>query len=153
MFTLAGSPTHPRSRARFVTARNAAPAPVHAAGTVIPMTRRLTLLFSTFEALLVVAIGVAIPLLPLTILWAAQFGFAPDWAIFWRGAADIWLIGHGVDVTFTLDPTTAASLGIAGAGLPVKITIALPPWSSPSGSFSACCANGANEGRIPMAGP
>jgi len=89
------------------------------------MTRRLTLLFSAFEALLVVAIGVAIPLVPLTVLWAAQFGFAPDWAIFWRAAADIWLIGHGVDVTFTLDPTTASALGIAGAGAPVKITIAL----------------------------
>ena len=89
------------------------------------MTRRLTLLFSAFEALLVVAIGVAIPLVPLTILWAAQFGFGPDWAIFWRGAADIWLIGHGVDVTFTLDPTTASALGVAGAGAPVKITIAL----------------------------
>lgn len=89
------------------------------------MTRRLTLLFSAFEALLVLAIGVAIPLVPLTILWAAQFGFAPDWAIFWRGAADVWLIGHGVDVTFTLDPTTAAALGVAGAGAPVKITIAL----------------------------
>src|SRR3954470_6294588 len=89
------------------------------------MTRRLTLLFSALEALLVVAIGVAIPLVPLTILWAAQFGFAPDWAIFWRGAADIWLIGHGVDVTFTLDATTASALGIVGAGAPVKITIAL----------------------------
>jgi hypothetical protein len=89
------------------------------------MTRRLTLLFSAFEALLVVAIGVAIPLVPLTILWAAQFGFGPDWAIFWRGAADIWLIGHGVDVTFTLDPTTVVALGVAGAGAPVKITIAL----------------------------
>jgi hypothetical protein len=89
------------------------------------MTRRLTLLFSAFEALLVVGIGVAIPLVPLTILWAVQFGFAPDWAIFWRGAADIWLIGHGVDVTFTLDSGTAAALGIAGADAPVKITIAL----------------------------
>jgi len=89
------------------------------------MTRRLTLLFSALEALLVVAIGVAIPLVPLTILWAAQFGFAPDWAIFWRGAADIWLIGHGVDVTFTLNPATASALGIAGAGAPVRVTIAL----------------------------
>lgn len=89
------------------------------------MTRRLTLLFSAFEALLVVAIGVAIPLVPLTILWATQFGFAPDWAIFWRGAADIWLVGHGVDVTFTLDASTATALGIAGAAAPVKITIAL----------------------------
>lgn len=89
------------------------------------MTRRLTLLFSALEALLVAAIGVAIPLVPLTILWAAQFGFAPDWAIFWRGAVDIWLIGHGVDVTFTLDSATATALGIAGAAAPVKITIAL----------------------------
>jgi hypothetical protein len=89
------------------------------------MTRRLTLLFSAFEALLVAAIGVAIPLVLLTIVWAAQFGFAPDWAIFWRAAADIWLIGHGVDVTFTLDPATAAALGVTGAGAPVKITIAL----------------------------
>jgi hypothetical protein len=89
------------------------------------MNRRLTLLFSAFEALLVVAIGVAIPLVPLTIVWAAQFGFAPDWAIFWRAAADIWLIGHGVDTTFTLDPTTVAALGVAGAGVPVKISIAL----------------------------
>ena len=89
------------------------------------MTRRLTLLFSALEALLVVAIGVAIPLVPLTIVWAATFGFGPDWAIFWRGAADIWLIGHGVDVTFTLDHATAAAIGIAGADAPVKITIAL----------------------------
>ncbi len=89
------------------------------------MTRRLTLLFSALESLLVVAIGVAIPLVPLTIVWAATFGFAPDWAIFWRGSADIWLIGHGVDVTFTLDHVTAAALGVAGAEAPVKITIAL----------------------------
>ena len=82
------------------------------------MTRRITVLFSAFEAVLVVAIGVAIPLVPMTIVWAAQFGFAPDWLIFWRGAVDIWLIGHGVDVTFTLDPVTAASLGIPGAETP-----------------------------------
>jgi len=37
------------------------------------MTRRLTLLFSAFEALRVVAIGVARPLAPLTILWTAQY--------------------------------------------------------------------------------
>lgn len=87
------------------------------------MTRRLTLLFSAFEALLVVAIGVAIPLLPATVLWAAQFGFAPDWIGFWRGAVDVWLIGHGVDVTFVLDPGTAAAIG-APAGTIVLVTIA-----------------------------
>jgi hypothetical protein len=89
------------------------------------MTRRLTVLFAAFEAVLGVAIGIAIPLVPLTVVWAAQFGFAPDWMIFWRGAVDVWLIGHGADVTFTLDPDTALALGLSGASTPVVVTIAL----------------------------
>ncbi|AYF97481.1 cell division protein PerM [Protaetiibacter intestinalis] len=87
------------------------------------MTRRLTLLFAAFEAALVLAIGVAVPLLVATVLWAAQFGFGPDWLGFWRGAVDVWLIGHGVDVTFVLDETTAAAIA-APAGTVVKVTIA-----------------------------
>lgn len=89
------------------------------------MTRRLTVLFAALEAVLAVAIGVAIPLVPLTVIWAAQLGFGPDWLIFWRGAVDVWLLGHGVDVTFTLPADAAASLGLAGAEQPVLITIAL----------------------------
>ena len=89
------------------------------------MTRRLTVLLAALEAVLAVAIGIAIPLVPLTIVWAAQFGFAPDWLIFWRGSVDVWLLGHGTDVTFTLDPATAATLGLAGAADPVVVTIAL----------------------------
>jgi hypothetical protein len=89
------------------------------------MTRRLTVLLAALEAVLALAIGIAIPLVPLTIVWAAQFGFAPDWLIFWRGAVDVWLLGHGADVTFTLDPATAATLGLAGAEAPVVVTIAL----------------------------
>ena len=87
------------------------------------MTRRLTLLFSAFEAFLVVAIGVAIPLLPATILWAAHFGFGPDWAGFWRAAVDVWLIGHGADVTFVLDEATASAIA-APAGTRVLVSIA-----------------------------
>lgn len=89
------------------------------------MTRRLTMLFAGLESLLVLAIGVAIPLVPLTIVWAAHFGFAPEWLVFWRAAVDIWLLGHGVDVIFTLDPLLATALGLPAAGDPVKVTIAL----------------------------
>lgn len=88
------------------------------------MTRRLTALFAAFEAALVVAIGVAIPLVPLTFLWGAQYGFAADWTVFWRAAVDLWLVGHGVDLTMVLDPATAASLGFVGSGAPVTVTIA-----------------------------
>jgi hypothetical protein len=88
------------------------------------MNRQLTLLFAAFEALLVAAIGIAIPLVPLTLLWGLQYGLAIDWTVFWRAAVDIWLLGHGVDVTMTLDPGTAAALGFPGAGDPVTLTIA-----------------------------
>jgi hypothetical protein len=88
------------------------------------INRQLTALFAALEALLVVAIGIAIPLAPLTILWGVQFGFALDWTAFWRASVDIWLIGHGVDTTFTLDPTLAAGLGLPAAGEPVVVTIA-----------------------------
>jgi len=89
------------------------------------VSRRLTLLFASLEALLVVAIGVAIPLVPLTITWAVHFGFGIDWVAFWRAAVDVWLLGHGVDVTFTLDPALAEGLGLPAAGEPVVVTIAL----------------------------
>ena len=88
------------------------------------MNRQLTAIFAGAEALLVVAIGIAIPLAPLTLLWGVQYGFAVDWAIFWRASVDSWLIGHGVDVAISLDPVSAASLGVAGAVAPFTITIA-----------------------------
>lgn len=89
------------------------------------MNRQLTALFAAFEALLVAAIGIAIPLVPLTVLWAFQFGLAIDWTTFWRAAVDIWLLGHGVDVMMTLDPATATTLGLPGAEAPVQLSIAL----------------------------
>lgn len=89
------------------------------------MNRRITALFAAFEGLAVVIIGVAIPLVPLTVLWGVQFGFGIDWTAFWRASVDLWLLGHGVDVTFVLDPATATALGVAGAEVPVTITIAI----------------------------
>ncbi len=88
------------------------------------MNRPLTALFAAFEALLVVGVGVGIPLAALTVLWAFQYGLQVDWIVFWRAAVDTWLLGSGVDVTMTLDPTLATGLGFAGAGAPFIITIA-----------------------------
>ena len=87
------------------------------------MNRSLTALFAAFEAALVVAIGIGISLAPLTVLWGVQFSFQIDWIVFWRASVDIWLVGHGVDMIFALDPATAATLGLAGAdaAFPVRI--------------------------------
>ena len=89
------------------------------------MTRRLIAVLSALEALLIVGIGIAVPLSILTIMWAAQFGFQVDWVVFWRTAVLIWLIGHGVTVTFQLDPQTALALGVTGVGEPFVISLAL----------------------------
>lgn len=88
------------------------------------MNRSLTALFAAAEALLVVAIGIAIPLAPLTVLWGAQYGFGGDWAVFWRVSADAWLIGHGVDVTVIPDADASAAVGLPLAETPFAITLA-----------------------------
>ncbi|MGV8969568.1 MAG: DUF6350 family protein [Microbacteriaceae bacterium] len=88
------------------------------------MNRPLTALFASFEAALVVAIGIAIPLAPLTVLWGVQYGFALEWSTFWRASVDIWLLGHGADVRVQLEPDVAASLGLAGADAAFTLTIA-----------------------------
>src|SRR5690606_24100874 len=76
------------------------------------------------EAVLVLGVGIGIPLLPLTVMWAAQYGFAVDTAVFWRAAVDTWLLGHGVDLAVTLDSALAAELGLAPAQSSFFVTIA-----------------------------
>lgn len=88
------------------------------------MNRPLTIVFSALEALLVVGIGIGITLVPLTVMWAFQYGLQVDWIVFWRVAVDIWLLGHGADMRVTLDAATAASVGFAEAANPFILTIA-----------------------------
>lgn len=88
------------------------------------MNRSLTALFAALEALLVVGIGIGIPLVPLTFMWAFQYGLQLDWTVFWRASVDTWLLGHGADVLLTLDPVTALVVGFEGAGTPFVVSIA-----------------------------
>ena len=88
------------------------------------MNRTTVALLAALEAVIVAAVGLGIALVPLTILWAAQYHLAVDWFIFWRAAGDVWLVGHGVNLTIAVDPLTAATLGLPGAAVPFQITIA-----------------------------
>ncbi|GAB3616297.1 hypothetical protein GCM10027416_08540 [Okibacterium endophyticum] len=88
------------------------------------MNRTSVALLAALEALLTVAIGISIALVPLTLLWAVEFGFAVDWTVFWHAAVDTWLLGNGADLHITLPPDYAASLGVAEAatGFMVSLT-------------------------------
>src|SRR5690554_5344519 len=88
------------------------------------MNRPLTVVFAALEALLVAGIGVGITLVPLSVMWAFQYGLQIDWIVFWRAAADTWMLGHGVDIRLTLDPLTATSVGFPEAATPFVLTIA-----------------------------
>lgn len=79
---------------------------------------------SAFQALLIAAIGLAICLVPLTILWMARLDLGLEWVVFYRAAADVWLLGHGVHLTVTLDPALASSLGLAGVDAPFLLSLA-----------------------------
>lgn len=80
--------------------------------------------FAAAEALVVAAIGLAIPLIPLTILWATNFDAGIQWDVYYRAAADIWLLGHGVHFTVTLDPSFATSLNLPGLDAPFLLSLA-----------------------------
>jgi hypothetical protein len=89
------------------------------------MNRITTVLLAALEALIVAAIGLGIALVPLTVLWAAQFNLSVDWFVFWRAAVDVWLVGNGADLTVHLGEPIVTALGLPAAGAPFPITIAL----------------------------
>lgn len=92
------------------------------------MNRPLTILLAVLDAVVVVVIGLGIPLVILTLLWAVQFDFALDWAVFWRAAVDVWLLGNGVDLQVILDPQLLSALPF-DASAPFEISIAPLGWA------------------------
>lgn len=91
---------------------------------LIGMNRPFTALLALIDATLSVAIGIAVLLAPLTLLWLTQFQVSVDYAVFARIAANFWLMGNAVDVGVTLDPMLAARFGLAGAGTPFVLGLA-----------------------------
>jgi hypothetical protein len=89
------------------------------------MNRITTALLAALEALIVIAIGVGIALVPLTVLWGTHYDLGVDWFVFWRAAVDVWLLGNGVDLVVQLPVDVSASLGVAGSELPFTLSIAL----------------------------
>ncbi|WP_022889793.1 cell division protein PerM [Agromyces italicus] len=89
------------------------------------MRRTTIALLAALEAAVSALIGLGVVLVPLLIVWAVHFGLAVDAAAFLRGAADLWLLGHGVDLVLQIDAVAAARTGVPGAGEPFPVTIAL----------------------------
>ncbi|MBT2501862.1 DUF6350 family protein [Curtobacterium sp. ISL-83] len=88
------------------------------------MNRLGTALLAAVEGIVTVGVGVGIALVPLTLLWGFEYGLQIDWDVFWKATGSVWLVGHGVDVSFLLGPALAKSSGVSGAAAPVHVTLA-----------------------------
>ncbi|MDN4649526.1 cell division protein PerM [Curtobacterium sp. PsM8] len=88
------------------------------------MNRLGTALLAVIEAIVTVGVGVGIALVPLTLLWAFEYGLQVDWDVFWTAAGNVWLIGHGVDVSFSLGAAAAKATGLSGASAPIGVSLA-----------------------------
>jgi hypothetical protein len=116
------------------------------------MRRTTIALLAALEATVSTLIGYGVALVPLMLLWAIAFELAAPLDAFFRAAADVWLLGHGVDVEFRLDAATAAGVGLRGADEPFTATIALLGFAVLTFAFGLRIGRRATEGGDPVVG-
>lgn len=116
------------------------------------MRRTTIALLAALEATVATLVGYGVALVPLMLLWAIAFGLAAPLEVFFRAAADVWLLGHGVDVVFRLDAATAAAVGVAGADEPFTVTIALLGFAVLTFAFGMRIGRRAAQGGNPVVG-
>ena len=89
------------------------------------MTRLVIILTGAIEALVVMLSGLAIPFIPVTVMWLSRLNDGINFDVYWRAAADTWLLGHGAHFGVTLDPKIAHAIGLPGAD--ARFLLALAP--------------------------
>ncbi|MEN9751176.1 MAG: hypothetical protein RLZZ600_223 [Actinomycetota bacterium] len=88
------------------------------------MNRLIIILTGAIEALVVMLAGLAIPFVPVTVMWLSRLNDGINFDVYWRTAADTWLLGHGVHFEVTLDPKIAQAIKFPGADVPFLLALA-----------------------------
>lgn len=125
------------------------------------MNRVIVFLLAAFDAVITAAVGLALALAPLTLLWAVALPGAP-WDGLWPAAGTIWQLGNLVPVTVTLpvdyvvtagiDPSVA-SFVLSLAPLAFTAITAVSAWRSGGrASSSGAALTGVLAGSIVFAG-
>jgi hypothetical protein len=89
------------------------------------MNARLNALATVLDVVVLVGLGLGLFFAPLTLVWAFDDGFATDLLLSWAIAVDGWMLGHGVPLTFTLDPLLAQSLSLGDTNSNFVVDVAL----------------------------
>lgn len=125
------------------------------------MNRLLVSLLAAFDAVIVVAVGLAIVLAPMTLLWVFGIGTSADWAALWPAGATLWQLGHFVPVALSLPeelivlgglPEDAATFTVSLAPLALAVFTAVFAYRSGARAARAgAWATGVGSGAVVVA--
>lgn len=115
------------------------------------MHRLLVALLAALDALLAAAVGLAVVLAPLALLWVFALGDA-DWSALWPAAAAVWHLGHFVPITVTLPDTYLAATGVDPALATFTLSLAPLAFAAFTGLFAARSGTRAAESGAALTG-
>ncbi len=101
------------------------------------MNRLLVTLLAAFDAVIVVAVGLAAALAPLTLMWVFAFDGGAQWAALWPAAARVWQVGHFVALSIDLDLADAAAAGVHADGAAFVFSLAPLAFATFTAVFAA----------------
>jgi hypothetical protein len=100
------------------------------------MHRLLVALLAALDALLAAAVGIAVVLAPLALMWVVALGDA-DWSALWPSAAAVWHLGHLVPITVTLPDAYLAVTGVDPSLATFTLSLAPLAFAAFTGLFAA----------------
>ncbi|WP_336631007.1 MULTISPECIES: cell division protein PerM [unclassified Microbacterium] len=109
------------------------------------MNRLLVALLAAVDALVAAAVGVAVLLAPLTVLWVVSLGGSADWGALWPAAARMWQLGQLVPVEISLPAEYLAAVGIPADAASFWISLAPLALAGSTAVFAA--RSGARSAR------
>jgi hypothetical protein len=89
------------------------------------MNARIVALATVLDVLVLMGLGLGLFFAPLTLMWAFDDGFSTDLMFSWAASVDIWLLGHGVPLFFSLPEDLADSLALGMLSRDFVVDVAL----------------------------
>ena len=89
------------------------------------MKARIVAVQTVLDVVVLMALGLSLIFLPLSLIWAFDDGFSTDLSVSWAAAVDIWLLGHGVPLVFSIPQELADSLLLGELSRNFTVDVAL----------------------------
>lgn len=109
------------------------------------MHRLLVAFLSAFDALIAAAVGLAVVLAPLTLLWVIGLGGTADWSALWPVSASVWLLGNLVPLQVSIPADYLAVAGITADA--ASFTLSLAPLAFAAFTVIFAARSGARAAR------